>query len=118
VRSGLKRQITHCYARGGELAVHRLDPALEEAIRDAVHRNESGAAYLALHPGQARDIVAAVAEACSSTNGSAPTVVLVASDVRRHLRRMIAPELPEVVVLGVSDLSPEVTVKPLEPARI
>lgn len=118
VRSGLKRQITHRYARGGELAVHRLDPALEEAIRDAVHRNESGTTYLALAPGLARDIVAAVSEACSSTNGSAPAVVLAASDVRRHLRRLIASELPEVVVLGVSELSPEVTVKPLEPARI
>ncbi len=117
-RTGLSRQISHRYAPDGVLAAHRLDPEIEEAIRDAVHRSQTGASYLALPPDQARDIVAAVTRACSSHNGSEPAVLLAASDVRLHMRRLLEPELPDTVVLGLSDLAPGVTVKPLEPARI
>ena len=117
-RAGLSRQISHRYAPDGVLAVHRLDPELEDAIRDAVHKSESGATYLALPPDQARDIVRAVVRACSPHDGSQPAVLLAASDIRRHLQRLIEPELPEAVVLGLSDLAPGVTVRPLEPAKV
>ena len=42
------------------------------------------------------------------------TVIVCAQDVRRFLRTMLEPDLPDVIVLSVGELSPEVSVSVLE----
>jgi type III secretion protein V len=39
--------------------------------------------------------------------------VLVASDVRRPLRNLLAPRVPDVVVLAYDELPPELAVRPV-----
>src|SRR5690606_4466238 len=66
VRLRLSRQLCFSYARSGPLALHRADPMIEDAIRDALPaKGEARARYatLALPPDQARDIVQAVRRA-------------------------------------------------------
>ena len=108
VRAGLKRQITHRYAEDGVLPVYLLDPAIEEAIRDAIQRTASGS-YLALPPDLAKEIIGAFRAEC----GQLETLVLTQADVRRFVRRLVEVELPDLTVLSYQELAPEVQVQPL-----
>ena len=109
-RSALRRHITHRYARGASLSVYLLDPAIEAAVRDAIHRTPTGS-YLALAPDMARDIVSAVRR--ETAPGASPPVLLTQMDVRRFVRRLLEVDLPGIVVLSYQELAPEVTVQPL-----
>ncbi|MCB9559415.1 MAG: FHIPEP family type III secretion protein [Kofleriaceae bacterium] len=105
-RAALRRQITAAHAPRGQLAAWTLDAMIEDALRGAVVTRD-GAAVLALEPELARDIVAATRAVLPGRAG----VVLTSGDVRRHLRALLAPELPDVAVLSPHDLAPGVTVR-------
>ena len=64
MRVRLARQISAAHARDGVLAVHLVDPLIEDALRDALPPRGDGP--LALPPDQARDIVAAVRRAAGA----------------------------------------------------
>ena len=80
--------------------------------RNAAQRTATGS-YLALPPDQAKDIIEAVRRECVRPTDGAPVVLLTQADVRRFVRRLIEVELPDVVVLGYQELSPDATVQPL-----
>jgi type III secretion protein V len=106
LRSHLRRQISARWAPRGQLAVYTLDAMIEDAVRSAVDRRE-GVQVLALEPAIAQDIVAAV----KSTVGSTDAVILTSGDVRRHLRGLLQPELPDVAVLAAHELSPGTNIR-------
>ena len=106
LRGQLRRQISARWAPRGQLAVYTLDAMIEDAVRSAVDRRE-GAQVLALEPAIAQDIVAAVKTAL----GTGPGVILTSGDVRRHLRGLLEPELPEVAVLAAHELAPGTQVR-------
>jgi type III secretion protein V len=101
VRAHLRRQITAKWAPRGQLAVYTVDAMIEDSIRTSIDRREGGA-VLALEPAIAHDIVAAV----RGKLGDKPGVLLVSSDVRRHLRGLLEPELPDVAILAAHELAP------------
>jgi type III secretion protein V len=107
VRAALRRQITAAHAPRGALDAFTVDAMIEDALRGAVVTRD-GAAVLALEPELARDIVAA-ARAALPAGGRG--VVLASGDVRRHLRALLEPELPEVAVLAPHELAAGVTVR-------
>ncbi len=111
VRGALKRQLTHQHAEGGILAVHLLDPMIEEAVRDSIQRTATGS-YLAMPPDMAKDVIEAVRRECFA-DGHGPAVLLTQPDVRRFLRRLLEVDLPDVAVLSYQELAPEVSVQPL-----
>jgi type III secretion protein V len=109
VRTVLRRQLTARHlGPGGALSVHLLEPAIEDAIRDAIHKTPSGS-YLTLEPELSREILAAVARAVQSD--PAP-VLLTSTEIRRYLRRLVEIELPRVAVLSYPELSPETRLSP------
>ena len=108
-RVRLARQITAAHARDGVIAVHLLDPLIEDTLRDALPTRAGGP--LALPPDQARDIVAAVRHAGA-------TVLLTQLDLRRHLRKLLEVELPDVAVLSFPELDPDTRVERRTPIRI
>ncbi len=108
VRAALRRQITYRFASDGVLAVHLLDPMIEDAVRDAIQRT-AGGSYLALPPDMAKDILAAIRRAVDG----GPAILLTQADVRRFVRRLVEVELPDVVVLSFQELAPEAQVQPL-----
>jgi type III secretion protein V len=127
VRVRLRRQITAAHAPDGVVAVHAVDPMIEDALRDALPVGgiapalrggatwgTGGAAMPALPPDQARDIVDAVRAAV----GSGGSVLLTQPDVRRHLRALLRAELPEVAVLSYPELVPDARVARRAPIRI
>jgi type III secretion protein V len=101
LRGQLRRQISARWAPRGQLAVYTVDAMIEEAVRTAIDRRD-GIQVLALEPAIAQDIVAAV----RSKLGSGPAVILTSGDVRRHLRTLLEPELPDVTILAAHELAP------------
>jgi type III secretion protein V len=109
VRLRLGRQITFAHSRGGALALHPVDAVIEDALRDAAAANAESAG-LALPPDQAHDIVQAV-RAALEVGGNVRAVLVTQPDVRRHLRKLLEHELPEVTVLSYPELAPEVRIE-------
>jgi type III secretion protein V len=116
VRAALRRPITFGYATGGVLGAYRLDPLIEDAVRDAIQRTASGST-LALEPTLARDIVAAVGRALASTTHPGSPVILTSADIRRYVRRLIETEHPTLAVLAYPELAPEARVQDLGAIR-
>jgi type III secretion protein V len=106
LRGQLRRQISARWAPRGQLAVYTVDAMIEDAVRSSIDRRD-GAAVLALEPAIAQDIVAAA----RAVLGTRPGVILTSGDVRRHLRALLEPELPEVAVLAAHELAPGTAVR-------
>jgi type III secretion protein V len=106
LRGQLRRQISARWAPRGQLDVYTIDAMIEDAVRSAVDRRD-GAQILALEPAIAQDIVAAVKTAL----GAGPAVILTSGDVRRHLRTLLEPELPEVAILAAHELQPGTAIR-------
>jgi type III secretion protein V len=106
LRPNLRRQISARWAPRGQLAVYTIDSMIEDAVRSALDRRE-GVQILALEPAIAQDIVAAV----KATIGTGDAVILTSGDVRRHLRGLLEPELPDVAVLAAHELAPGTNIR-------
>ncbi len=117
-RMALKRQITHAYRKGREyLAVHLLDPMIEETLLEAVKQTGSGS-YLALEPELSREILDAMKTTLSPAleSGSEP-VVLTRMEIRRYVKKLMEVELPHVPVLSFQELDPEMEIRPVGTIR-
>ncbi len=101
LRGQLRRQISARWAPRGQLAVYTVDGMIEDAVRGAVDRRD-GAQVLALEPAIAQDIIAAV----KGKLGTGPGVILTSGDLRRHLRTLLEPELPQIAILAAHELAP------------
>jgi type III secretion protein V len=101
LRGQLRRQISARWAPRGQLAVYTVDAMIEDAVRSSIERRD-GTAALALEPAIAQDIVAAA----KAKLGHGPAVILTSGDVRRHLRALLEPELPDVAILAAHELAP------------
>jgi type III secretion protein V len=119
IRSQMRRAITFKLTRGfGQLDVVLLDSLLEDTVRRAITRTAAGA-FLTLPPQAARDVLAAVHRALPVVleNGKR-AVILTQPDIRRFVRKLIEPELPDVWVVSFAELLPEVTLKPVARATV
>jgi type III secretion protein V len=94
-----------------------LDGHIEEAVRGAITRTAAGS-FLALAPVASRDIVAAIKRALAQNPDAAPQVLLTQPDIRRYVRKLLEPELPELRVISFNELLPEIAIKPLARATI
>lgn len=106
VRGALRRQISGAWAPRGQLEVFTVDGMIEDAVRGAIDRRDSGA-VLALEPALARDIVGAV----RTKVGDKRAVLLASGDIRRHLRALLEADLPELAVLAPHELAPGTAVR-------
>jgi type III secretion protein V len=114
VRSQMRRTITFRLTGGtGELGVVLTDSLLEDTIRRAITRTAAGA-FLSLPPQAARDFLSSVRRALSeSAGGSSRAVILTQPDIRRFVRKLIEPEVPDVWVVSFAELLPEVSLRPV-----
>jgi type III secretion protein V len=119
VRAQLRRPITHALTAGArELPVILLDQHIEETVRGAITRTPAGA-FLALAPIASRDIVSAVRRAISNhASEQRVVIVLTQPDIRRFVRKLLEPELPDVRIVSYAELLPEIAVKPLGRATV
>ncbi len=115
VRGNLKRQISYQYSGGQNLLpAILLEPQVEEAVRKAIRQTSAGA-FLALDPDTSRRIIAAVQALADKYRAQEQKPVLLASmDIRRYLRRLIEAEFYELPVLSYQELTPEISVQPVD----
>lgn len=113
-RMSLKRQISHAFTQGkGYLAVHMLDPMIEETLEGAVKHTGTGS-YLALEPELSREILDSMRAALEPAiqAGSQP-VVLTRMEIRRYVKKLLEVELPHVSVLSFQELEPTMEIRPV-----
>jgi type III secretion protein V len=115
VRAALKRQISYRYASSQNLLpALLLDPQLEETIRKSIRQTSVGA-FLALPPDVSQHFISALNAVLGKQNDPQQRPVLLASiDIRRYLRRLIEAEHYELAVLSFQELTPEVSVQPVD----
>jgi len=101
-RVSLKRQIAARYAPDGELRALVLSSDLEAKLREAVRTN-GGSPQLALDPLDAQALIQALTREIAETGVG---VVVTAIDLRRHVRKLIEPDLFDVAVLSFHELPP------------
>ena len=108
-RMRLRRYISHSYTRGrGTLVCYLVDPDIERRFAEA--RGP-------LPEDETRQFLDAVRDTIGNASNLRPfPVILTGVEVRRHIRRAIEPEFPNVAVLSYQELSPELNIQPI--ARI
>lgn len=107
IRGRLARPLSHSLCRDGVLRALPVDPMIEESLRDALGPDGEAA----LDPEFARDVLDAVRRRVAEAGDGA--VVLTQPDVRAPLRRLLAPELPDLPVLSYRELDPQIQVERL-----
>jgi len=107
VRQSLSRLITSLYAKGGVLAALSLSPEAEEFILKRVKENEG---YLPpLDPVFVQNLVKSVSEGIGHfISQQLIPVVLTSPAVRRFVRMILEPYLPNVAVLSYAEVEPGV----------
>jgi len=115
VRVGLKRQISYRYtADQNLLPAVLIDPNVEEVIRKSIRQSSAGS-FLALDPDSTKKFIEELKRIRSTTNKR--TVIIASIDIRRYVRRLIEGEFYDVPVLDYQELTPEVSVQPIERIR-
>jgi type III secretion protein V len=114
IRSSLKRYISYKYSQGqSTLAVYILDQEIEDMIRASIKQTSAGS-YLALDPDSVQLILHAMRTTITPTPPGGQLPVLVTNvDVRRFTKKLIEGEFPEIPVLSVQEIVPEIRMQPL-----
>ncbi len=105
VRNALARTICQQYRDAeGKIWCVTLDPGLEDTINAHIERTERGT-MISIPPQLAKRVTTKVAEALQPlVAGGHPPVVLCSPPVRAPVRRVLAPTLPAVAVLGYNEI--------------
>lgn len=114
VRTSLKRYISYKYSKGqSTLSVYLLDPEIEDMVKASIKQTSAGS-YLALDPDSVQMILHAARQVIVPVPaGGATPVLLTAIDVRRFVRKLIEGEFPDLPVLSVQEIVPEIRIQPL-----
>ena len=94
----------------GELKVITLDPAMEEEMARAFS-NSSAVNSMAIQPAFVRRVLDGLRRLAGEQAHIATPILLCSSPVRFHLRRLLGPFLPKVVVLSPLEIPPMVPVQ-------
>ncbi len=119
VRGALKRQISYMHSRGQNmLPAILLDPQVEETIRKAIRQTSAGA-FLALEPSVTERFMKAVGDAAGRYASHAQKPVIMTSmDIRRYVRRLIEGDHYGLAVISYQELTPEISVQPVNRIRL
>ena len=117
VRDALARSIIKPLVNDDQtLKIITVAPLVEEIMTDALTSGADGAAAtgsstLALDGEIAQSIVNATATAINNAVIDTQPIILCSSLIRRHLKRLIGPILPNVVVLSYNEIPSDVEVQ-------
>lgn len=97
----------------GKLKVLALDPALEDEINRAFEPAAAAARPPALQSGFLRRVLDGLRRVAGEQIAVASPIVLCSSPARFHLRRLLEPFVPRIVVLSPAEIPPVVSVQSL-----
>ena len=114
VRQSLGRYIVEQYKRDDEsLSVLTMEREVEETIADAVQLSEQGS-YLAIEPGVAQRILAAIRRNAEQFDATGSLPVLMASpSIRRHVKKLTERFMPNLAVISHNEIPPNIKIQSL-----
>jgi len=95
-----------------ELRAVVLDAEAEKVLRESIQQGPGGG-FLAMAPEVSQALLAAADLALAPLRSEGPQVVLVAMDVRRYLKKLLAARFPNWAVLSFQELPAPVQVRPV-----
>lgn len=95
----------------GKLKVVAVDPALEEEIARTFEPQAAASRSVAMQTGFLRKILDGLRRVAGDQYAVASPVVLCGTPARFHLRRMLEPFVPRIVVLSPAEIPPVVSVQ-------
>lgn len=101
----------------GELKIVTLDRALEEECARALNPQAQATNPMAIQPNIARKILDGLRGLFGDQVVTAPPVLLCSSPSRFHLRRMLEPLIPKIVVLAPTEIPPIIPVRAIGAVR-
>jgi flagellar biosynthesis protein FlhA len=115
VRVALSNAIAHRYEdEPGRLSALTVDPRLEQMIADGLRTSAKEGGEFALPSSVVRKIVDRMRDLSRHMLGKGfQPILITAPGVRSFLRRLIEPELSNVIVLSVGELPPTTRVVPM-----
>lgn len=118
-RQGLGRFIVDQYKQEDDtLFLITLDREIEDMIAEAIQPSDQGS-YLAIEPGSAQLVVAAIRNMSErfSMYGAQP-VLLSSPSIRRHVRKLIERFMPHMAVLSHNEIPQNIKIKSLGVASV
>jgi flagellar biosynthesis protein FlhA len=101
----------------GTLRVLALDAAIEQELARAFDPQAAAAAHAPLQPSFARRLLEGMKHLAGDQLSLAAPVVLCSSPARFHLRRLLEPFLPKLIVLSPGEVPPTIPVQTLGMVR-
>jgi flagellar biosynthesis protein FlhA len=101
----------------GELKVVTVDRSIEEECARALNPQSPTTAQTALQPNTARRVLDGLRTLFGDQVASAPPILLCSSPGRFHLRRLLEPFFPKIVVLAPTEIPPLVPVQAIGAVR-
>jgi flagellar biosynthesis protein FlhA len=117
-RQALARMVVKpLLADDGRLRVVTLDASLEEELNRAYGGNPTAAQAGALQPSLLRRVIDSLRNVMGEQVAMVSPVLLCSTPARFHLRRLLEPFIPRVVVLSPGEIPPAVNVQSLGVVR-
>ena len=111
VRQSIRRAIAKPYLnRAGDLPAWFVDPAIEQAVENAVEHGEQNS-HISLPPQPIREILNRITARIQSPE--TPVVAITSSGARYFLRQLTEPTLPNLFFLAHNEVPPGVRVQSL-----
>lgn len=118
VRQAMGRSLVRQYiAEDGKLRVVALDPAMEEEVVRTFGAQPAQAQNPALQPSLLRRLVDGLRGLMGEDFAAGSPVLLCSSPARFHLRRLLEPVLPKVVVLSPLEIPPRIGIQSVGTVR-
>lgn len=112
VRQALGRALVQpLLQEDGKLKVVAIDPALEEEISRTFEPQAAATRTVAMQTGFLRKILDGLRRVAGDQYAVASPVMLCGTPARFHLRRMLEPFVPRIVVLSPAEIPPVVSVQ-------
>ena len=111
IRQSIRRSIAKPYMnRAGDLPAWFVDPAIEQAVENAVEHGEQNS-HISLPPQPIREILNRIAARIQSPES--PVVAITSSGARYFLRQLTEPTLPNLFFLAHNEVPPGLRVQSL-----
>ncbi len=112
VRHALARTISNQLAVDGVIPLITLSKEAEETVQNSIQHRETGS-YLAIDPGVAQQILDSIGEAIPLFEGGARPTLLVAPQIRPHVRSLTERYYPALAVISHNEITPNLKVRSL-----
>jgi flagellar biosynthesis protein FlhA len=112
VRHALSRAISLQLATGGVIPLITLAKPVEDAIAAAIQHKESGS-YLSIDPKIAQNILDSIGQGLPLFEGEQKPVLLVAPQIRPHVRSLTERYFPNLFVLSHNEIAPNLKIRSL-----